>query len=111
MNIPHRELATAKAAKLVVANLQSKINCKTTPFKELNEAIIPLFGIRWDLAVVRRVGARELRHILRCLRNSPLSKTDYNRVSELWKATLTYSALLLINSAYVSSRSFVLMMV
>ena len=88
MDIPYRELATANAAKLVVPNLLAKLHCSTTPQKEINEAVIPLFGIRWGLAVFRRVGARKLRHVLWCLRNSKLSETDYNRVGQLWKTAV-----------------------
>ena len=78
MEIPHREVATANAAKLVIANLLKKLQCKTTPRKEITEAIIPVFGIRWGLNAIRRVGASLLSHILWSIRNSKLSDKDYN---------------------------------
>ena len=84
MEIHHTELSTANAAKLFVVNLLSKLNCKTAPHKELNEAIIPLFGIRWDLVAIRRVGARLIRRILWCIRNSKLPDKEYNRITHLW---------------------------
>ena len=81
------ELATAKAAKIVVSNLLPKLNCKTAPNKELNGSIIPIF---LDSAVpcgysARRSTDRLRRLILRCLRNSKISDNDYNRISRLWK--------------------------
>ena len=85
MEIPHREIATIHAAKLVVTNLMGKLKHPETPLKEVREAIIPLFGIRWDLNVVRGVGSSLLRHILWSLRNSELSVKEYNQVSRLWK--------------------------
>ena len=85
MEIPHRDLATARAADLVVKNLGATLNDTTASAKKLSDAIIPLFGIRWNIDVIRRVGARELRHVLWRLRNSKLSDRDYNRVRELWE--------------------------
>ena len=70
---------------MVISNLLNKLNFRPTPTKELNEAIIPVFGIRWDIHVIRRVGARKLRHILCLLRNSDLSGPECSRICQLWK--------------------------
>ena len=85
MEIPHREVATANAANLAIANLMNKLKRPAATQKELNEAIIPVFWIRWGLNVIRRVGARLHRRILWSLRNSNLSDKDYNRVNQFWK--------------------------
>ena len=92
MEIPHRELATTLAARLVVNNLMVKLGCKTTPKKELSEAIVPLFGIRWDIQVIRRVGAQSLRRLLWCLRNSSLSAGEYAKISQLFQEGLANKA-------------------
>ena len=92
MEIPHRELATFRAARLVVENLSRKLGSTETSAKVLSDAIIPLFGIRWGVGVIRRVGAPLLRHILWQLRNSKLPDRDYNRVSELWKTGIANKA-------------------
>ena len=88
MEIPNREVATAQAAKLVIANLMTKVNCPSTPAKELKEAILPIFGIRWNIDVIRRIGGRELRHILWYLRNTKSLRREYSKLSQLWQAGL-----------------------
>ena len=92
MEIPHRELATANAALLVVGNLLNKLKCTTAPSKQLPEAILLLFGMRSDIQVIRRVGASPLRRILWRLSNSKLSKSEYNKVSQLWQEGLANKA-------------------
>ena len=84
MDIPHRDLATTRAAELVLNELQKQLKDPQTPIKLVIQALIPVFGIRWDSRVIHRVGAGRLRHILWSLRNSALPVAEYNRVKELW---------------------------
>ena len=85
MEIPHRELATAQAARLVLANLSKNLACPATTNKQLIEAAIQVFGIRWNLPVLRRIGSRALHRLLWQLRNSSLPANEYARVSSLFK--------------------------
>ena len=84
MEIPNRDLATARAAELVLANLERQLVDPTNPIKLISQALLPVFGIRWDADVIRRVSPGRLRKILWSLRNSKLSTQDYNRVRDLW---------------------------
>ena len=84
MDIPYRELATAKAAELVLEGLEKQLIDPKNPIKLVIQAIVPVFGIRWDSRVINRVGAERLRKILWSLRNSALPTAEYNRVKELW---------------------------
>ena len=72
MHIPQREVATAEAAKLVVSRLQTVLADLSSPKKMIVDAALPIFGIRWNAAVIRRVGKEPLRRILWSLRNSKL---------------------------------------
>ena len=87
MEIPHREIATSDAAKLVRANLQRVLAATSSPKKEITNAVTPIFGIRWDAQVVRRVTADRLREILWSLRNSKLDTANYQRVRSIWKSS------------------------
>ena len=88
MEIPHRDLATAQAARLVLNNLAKHLFCRSTTRKQLIEALIPVFGIRWDVRVLRRIGTKRLLELLCALRNSAVPRPEYDRISELWKAGL-----------------------
>ena len=97
MDIPQRELATTNAANRAIPNFDHKLNCKTTPIKVINEAIIPLFGIIWDLSVARRVGDRLLRRILRFLRNSELSEKAASELANSGKHRYSIPAMSQLN--------------
>ena len=84
MFIPQRDIATAEAAKLVLSKLEKVLSDTKAPCKLIQNAIIPVFGIRWDQAVYRRVTRNRLCSILCSLRNSKLDKETYRRVSLLW---------------------------
>ena len=89
MEIPHRELATAAAASLVLTNLKRQLNDLAAPSHKLEAAIFPVFGIRWDRSVIRKIGSKMLTELLCSLRNSKLSASSYNRVRDLWVSALT----------------------
>ena len=84
MHIPQREVATAEAAKLVVSRLQTVLADLSSPKKMIVDAALPIFGIRWNAAVIRRVGKEPLRRILWPLRNSKLGQVSYAKVRDLW---------------------------
>ena len=72
MNIPQRDIATAEAAKLVLKNLDNALRDTKAPKKLIQAALIPVFGIRWDAQVIRRITRDRLCAILCALRNSNL---------------------------------------
>ena len=84
MHIPQRDIATAEAAKLVLSNLQRVLADTTSPEKLIQDAPIPVFGIRWDSQVYRRVARNRICRKLCSLRNSKLDSITYRRVCFLW---------------------------
>lgn len=86
MNIPHRELATTAAAKLILPRLQRVLADTSATKKQIASDVIPVFGIRRDSQIVRAVTSDRLRRALWSLRNSKLYKTNYQRLSDLARA-------------------------
>ena len=76
MDIPHRYLATAHAARLVIDRLRTHLMGTSTPRNKLIEAAIPVFGIRWDAQGINRIGSERLCDILWSLRNSELPQAE-----------------------------------
>ena len=56
------------------------------------QAVIPIFGIRRNATVLRRVGKEELRKVLWPLRNSKLDLGTYIKVRSLWLTANTDEA-------------------
>ena len=54
------------------------------PKKLLQKAIIPVFGIRWNAQVIRRITSNRLCKILCSLRNSKLDALTYRRLTLFW---------------------------
>ena len=90
MDPPDRASATAAAANLVLASLHRVVRDAQASERALTTAILPVFGIRWSVEVIRRIGSthvagsRYLNNLLLLLRNSNLKLADYNRASQLW---------------------------
>ena len=70
---------------MVLDNLQKQLGDTSTPLKKLIEAITPIFGIRWDLQVIQRIGSKRLNDIMWSLRNSRLPQKEYARIGDLWR--------------------------
>ena len=85
MHIHQRDIATAEAEKLVLANIQKVLADTTYPKKLIQDARIPVFGIRWGAAVYRRITRDRLCRILRSIRNSKLDSLTYRRMSLIWR--------------------------
>ena len=81
MNIPQRDISTAEAGKLVLAKLDRVLRGAKAPQKLIQAALIPVFGIRWDAQVIKRITRNRLCEILYKLRNSKLDAPTYRRVS------------------------------
>ena len=84
MFIPQRDLATSQAANIVLTALVRTLADVSSPKKEIIKAVLPIFGIRWNATVIRRVGKEKLRKILWSLRNSKLDLGSYLKVRALW---------------------------
>ena len=65
MEIPRRELSTKRAENLLLTNLEQQLRDAETPLRQLCGSLIPVFGIRWGVLVIRRVAAGRLDVILR----------------------------------------------
>ena len=84
MNIPQRDIATAEAAKLVLSKLQRTLLDTKASKKLIQASLIPVFGVRRDAQVIRRVTSARMCRILCSLRNSRHDALSYRRVSLLW---------------------------
>ena len=86
MEVPHREIATAAAAKIVLPSLERVTKDTESTKKQIAAALTPVFGLRWGSQIVRRVYSKRLCDILRSPRNSKLDKANCGGVPTLWKA-------------------------
>ena len=84
MDIPNRDIATAEASGLVLARLRRVFVDATSPKNPTPQAIVPIFGIRWYVRVVRRITFGRLWGILWSLRNSKIDQGGYGKVGQLW---------------------------
>ena len=84
--ITNRSIAVAAAARLVLSGVDKVLNDPRAPAQALSEAIIPIFGIRWNREVCQRTGG--INNMLCRLRNSMLPKADYLKLRELFKEVL-----------------------
>ena len=60
MVISQRELPTAAAEKQVLPNLQRVLADTSSPMQDIAADAVPIFGIRCDDQVIRRVTANRL---------------------------------------------------
>ena len=54
--ITNRSIAVAAAARLVLDRVDKVLNDPMAPANALSEAIVPIFGIRWNVEVCQRTG-------------------------------------------------------
>ena len=47
--IKNRAIATAAASKIVLSGMGKVVNGPGASAKSLSEAVLPLYGIRWDM--------------------------------------------------------------
>ena len=89
MLIPHRDLATSGAANLVITQLVNILKDVTSPKKMIIQDVTPIFRIRRNATVLRRVGKEKLRKVLWSMRNSKLDLGTYLKVRILWLSANT----------------------
>ena len=81
MDVPNRA-STSAAANLVLASLRRVVRDAQASERALAAAALPVFGIRWSVEVIRRVGSptvagsRYLNNLLLLLRRSKLKLAD-----------------------------------
>ena len=92
MHIPNREVATWGGSQACSLGDPGDFSGYFRPKKMLIDAIIPIFGIRWNAHVMRRVGGESLREIPWSLCNSKLDKASYSEVRDLWRQADTDEA-------------------
>ena len=92
MIIHNIDIATSEAANLALTKLVQILADVTAPKKRIVAAIIPIFGIRWNATVIRKVGSGELRKLLGSLRNSPIDKASYAKIRDISVGALTDEA-------------------
>ena len=85
MNIPKREISAGEAARLVSPNIQRTLNDHRSTSKQVGDAIIPVYGIRWVAQIARRATRGLLCKIPASLRNPRLDAKNYQRTSPYGK--------------------------
>ena len=85
MEAPQRELATTDASKLVLSSLERVLRDTSSTKEQIADALAPVFGIRWDAQIVRKIHSGRMCNILAPLRNSNLDKSNYQRIVTFWK--------------------------
>ena len=82
MRADNRDFAVAAAASLVWSNLSRSIAGTLTPAKKIAQAIIPVYGIAWNKAVITQLNRAENMDPILCkLRNPLLPRSEYERLA------------------------------
>ena len=89
MFVVDREDATAQAADLAIHHFDKALNDPQPHPKKLASAAIPLFGIRWNTAVLRKITPSRINKLLLKARNSLLPISDYNALTALFNDALS----------------------
>ena len=83
----NQDNAIIEAAKLAFDHAWRGVFGETTPARINSAALVPLFGIIWRKKVIAAVDNRPINrrvnHLLARVRNSPLSRADYERLADL----------------------------
>ena len=80
--LQNADIATAQAATLVRGNLARQVNLRNSARCQLLEAVIPVYGIAWNKAVINHLTTNRINDILALLRRSEvLQKKEYDRLS------------------------------
>ena len=74
----------AAAAEVTLRRLAFQIGPKDSSAASLSEALIPVYGLPWNRMILARCDANRLNEIPAMIRNSPLPRTEYDRLSAFW---------------------------
>ena len=83
MHIPQWDIAAGQAEELVRDNMRKVSRGTPSPKKLIQDALIPVFGIRWDASAGRRVKSTRICNIIWHIRNSKLDSLTYRGISLL----------------------------
>ena len=87
----NRDLSTGAAATLIWGNLARQISCPQTPPNSIAPDIPPVYGIVWKREATKLETAPRILDVLWKLRNPPLPRTDYGRLSSTLKNAIAAS--------------------
>ena len=80
--IPEKvDTATAAAATIVWDNLARQINSKTGTPDKLKTAVLAVYGLTWNRAVLAAVSTDRICNVLALLRNSSIPRQEYDRLA------------------------------
>ena len=76
------------ASSLLLGSINKADNCSNASARSLAAAILPDFGIGWNLDVIRGATSGRINELIPKLRNSPLPKLHYDKLPGLfWTAS------------------------
>ena len=76
--------AAIAVAKLALNNLSKTLADRNCGLREIQTAVVPVFGIEWTRETVIGVKTTRINNILKRIKNSPAGPTCYARLEKLW---------------------------
>ena len=83
--VENLDTAAAAAAKVVLEKLNRQLAQRDISARDLSQAVVPLFGSTWNRNVINLVVKDSINKLFARLRNSPLPRADYDRLSAFFK--------------------------
>ena len=81
----HMNLAISAAAWLVIKSMTQAPNGPKATARILSAAILPAFGIIWNLEIIRAATTDAINKLLLKFRNSPLLRLRYDKLANMFK--------------------------
>ena len=82
---PNHDTAVIAAAHLAFDHAWRNAFASNSPALSVSVALVPLFGIRWIKKITNAVKTHRINELLAKIRNSPVPRSDYDRVADLFK--------------------------
>ena len=83
--VENLDAASASAAKVVLEKMNRQMGHRDISAIELSQSPIPLYGITWNRDVINLVANDSIINLYVRLRNSPLPRAEYDRLSTFYK--------------------------
>ena len=83
--IENLDTAASAAGKVISEKLNRQLGERDISARGLSQALIPLYGITWNRTVINLVVKDSVNNLFVRLRNSPLPRTEYDRLSAFFK--------------------------
>ena len=86
-NLPVENLdaAVAAAASVVLETMSRQVGQRDISARELSHALIPVYGLTWNRAVINCVAKDSINNLFGRLRNSARPRAEYGRLSAFFK--------------------------